>query len=94
MKLNHKTRQLAATLALMLAVCLFFVWLGAGMYRSVPEGDRGGLMPMFLLYGVFPLLVAAFSLHRVREILREVDPPEEAAKEETAETKKESLSEK
>lgn len=94
MKLNHRTKQLAATLALMLAVCLFFIWLGAGMYRSVPEGDRGGLMPMFLLYGVFPLLVVVFSLHRIREILREVDPPEEAAREERMETGRESLSEK
>lgn len=93
-RLTHKRKQLLATLALMLAVCLFFVWLGAGMYRSVPEGDRGGLMPMFLLYGVFPLLVVVFSLHRIREILREVAPPEEAAREERMETGRESLSEK
>jgi len=83
MKLTHKTKQLLATLALMLAVCLFFVWLGAGMYRSVPEADRGGLMPTFLLYGVFPLLVVVFSYRRIREILREVElPPEEIAKRE------------
>lgn len=83
MKLTHKTKQLLATLALMLAVCLFFVWLGAGMYRSVPEADRGGLMPMFLLYGIFPLLIVVFSCRRVREILREVElPPEEIAKRE------------
>jgi len=94
MKLNHKTKQLAATLALMLAVCLFFIWLGAGMYRSVPEADRGGLMPMFLLYGVFPLLIVIFSLHRIREILREADPQEEPFEEKAAEEKRKSLSEK
>ncbi len=83
MKLTHKTKQLLATLALMLAVCLFFVWLGAGMYRSVPEADRGGLMPTFLLYGIFPLLVVVFGYRRVREILREVElTPEELAKRE------------
>ena len=42
-RLTHKRKQLLATLALMLAVCLFFVWLGAGMYRSVPQADRGKL---------------------------------------------------
>ena len=82
-RLTHKRKQLLATLALMLAVCLFFVWLGAGMYRSVPQADRGGLMPTFLLYGVFPLLVVVFSYRRIREILREVElPPEEIAKRE------------
>ncbi len=95
MKPNHKTKQLAATLVLMLVVCLFFIWLGAGMYHSVPEGDRGGLMPMFLLYSVFPLLIVGFSLHRIREILREADTSEEeAAKEEIEEMEKGSLAKK
>ncbi len=85
-RLSKKTRKIATTAAIIFAVFLFFIWLGIGMYVSVPEGRRGELWPMFLMYLVFPALIFWFGAKRVYAILSgEEDPDEEPETEEETE---------
>ena len=76
-RLSKKTKKIATTAAIVFAVCLFFIWLGAGMYISVPESRRGELWPMFAMYLVFPGLIFYFGAKRVYDILSGEEDPEE-----------------
>ena len=48
---------------------MFFFWLGAGMYVSVPEENRGELWPVFGMYVVFPALIFFFGARRVLDVI-------------------------
>lgn len=84
-----KAKKIEVTISVALIVIIFFVWLGAGMYVSVPEGSRADLLPMFLMYLVFPLLVVILSVQRIFSIIKSDDPEEEAPEEKTEEDKPE-----
>ena len=85
-RFSKKTKKIATTAAIIFAVFLFFIWLGVGMYISVPEGRRGELWPMFAMYLVFPGLVFYFGAKRVYAILNgEEDSDEEPDSEEETE---------
>ena len=67
--LSKNTKKIITTSVITLAVFLFFIWLGAGMYFSVPEESRGELWPVFGMYAVFPFLIFFFGVKRVYVIL-------------------------
>ncbi|MGN0629202.1 MAG: hypothetical protein ACI4IW_06200 [Oscillospiraceae bacterium] len=83
---SPRTKKIVTTVAVTLAVCLFFVWLGAGMYVSVPEEERGGLLPMFLMYAVFPLLIALFGAKRIYIIANGGEDPDPSVTEQQSDT--------
>ncbi len=68
-KLSKRSRKVITTAAITFAVFLFFIWLGIGMYVSVPIEKRGELWPVFGMYFVFPALIFFFGAKRVLGIL-------------------------
>jgi uncharacterized Tic20 family protein len=75
-----KAKKIEVTVSVALVVILFFVWLGIGMYVSVPESARSSLIPMLLMYLVFPLLVASLSVQRIVFIVKNEETDEEPPK--------------
>lgn len=67
--LSKNTKKIITTSVITFFVFLFFVWLGAGMYFSVPEESRGELWPVFGMYAVFPLLIFFFGAKRVYDVV-------------------------
>ena len=67
--LSKNTKKIITTSVITLAVFLFFIWFGAGMYFSVPEESRGELWPVFGMYAVFPLLIFFFGAKRIYNVL-------------------------
>ena len=81
--LSKNTKKIITTSVITLAVFLFFIWLGAGMYFSVPEESRGELWPVFGMYAVFPALIFFLEAKRVHAILNgEEEDPDEPENEE------------
>lgn len=76
-KPSKKTKKIITTAVITFLVFAFFIWLGIGMYVSVPEGSRGELWPMYIMYGIFPLLIFIFGARRVYDILKGEDDEEE-----------------
>lgn len=76
-RLSKKAKKIATTAAIIFAVFLFFIWLGVGMYVSVPEGSRGELWPVFGMYFVFPGLIFFFGAKRVYAIISGEEDPDE-----------------
>ena len=82
-KISKKTKKIAITATITFLVFMFFIWLGVGMYFSVPEQSRGELWPMYGIYSVFPLLIFFFGAKRVHAIFNgEEDEDEEETEEE------------
>ncbi len=80
---SKNTKKIIATAVITFVVFMFFIWLGVGMYISVPAEKRGELWPVFGMYVVFPLLIFFFGIGRVHAILNgEDDDQEEQKKEE------------
>ena len=87
-KLDKKSTRILSTAIITFAVFLFFLWLGIGMYISVPAEKRAELWPVFAMYGVFPGLIFFFGIKRVHGILigeedQENFEPDETGEEET-----------
>ena len=87
--LSDRQKKIFSTAAVALAVCLFYLWLGIGLGKYMPEGSRGNLTPLLIMYCVFPAFVLFFSIKRIVNILmgkedREViEPAPEASASET-----------
>ena len=81
-KFSKKTKKIAITATITFLVFMFFIWLGVGMYFSVPEQSRGELWPMYGIYSVFPLLIFFFGAKRVHAILNGEDDEDETDTEE------------
>ena len=82
---SKKTRRITITALIIFFVFLFFIWLGVGMYISVPQESRGELWPMFGIYGVFPGMIFFLGAKRVHAILIGEDPDEDEEENETEE---------
>ncbi|MBQ3501559.1 MAG: hypothetical protein IJA70_09060 [Oscillospiraceae bacterium] len=67
--ISKNTKKIITTAAITFVVFLFFVWLGVGMYVSVPAESRGELWPVFGMYGVFPALIFFFGAKRVYDVV-------------------------
>ena len=67
--LSKNTKKIITTAAITFVVFLFFIWLGVGMYVSVPAESRGELWPVFGMYAVFPLLIFFFGAKRIYAVL-------------------------
>ena len=78
---SKNTKKIITTSVITLLVFLFFIWLGAGMYFSVPEESRGELWPVFGMYSVFPLLIFFFGAKRIYAVLNNGDDEEEETEE-------------
>ena len=61
-KLSKNTKKIITTAVITFVVFMFFIWLGVGMYVSVPAEKRAELWPVFGMYAVFPALI--FWAHR------------------------------
>ncbi|MBQ7124157.1 MAG: hypothetical protein IJO01_06060 [Oscillospiraceae bacterium] len=85
-KFSKKAKKITVTAVITFVVFLFFIWLGVGMYVSVPEAGRGELWPMYGMYAVFPLLIFYFGAKRVYDIVNGDDDEEEPETEEQEET--------
>lgn len=67
--LSKKAKKIITTAVITLLVFLFFIWLGVGMYISVPAEKRGELWPVFGMYVVFPALIFFFGAKRVYDVV-------------------------
>lgn len=67
--LSKNAKRITATAVITFVVFAFFIWLGVGMYVSVPAEKRGELWPVFGMYFVFPALIFFFGAKRVLGIL-------------------------
>lgn len=67
--LSKNVKRITATAVITFVVFAFFIWLGVGMYVSVPAESRGELWPVFGMYFVFPALIFFFGAKRVLGIL-------------------------
>ncbi|MBQ7873994.1 MAG: hypothetical protein IJ306_02360 [Oscillospiraceae bacterium] len=72
-KLSKKTKKIITTAVITFLVFAFFIWLGVGMYVSVPTNSRGELWPMYIMYAVFPALIFWFGAKRVYDIVNGED---------------------
>lgn len=68
-KLSKKAQKIITTAAITFAVFMFFIWLGVGMYISVPAESRSGLWPMYGMYAIFPALIFIFGAKRVYDVV-------------------------
>lgn len=75
-KLSPRTKKIVTTALITLAVCAFFIWLGVGMYLSVPEEEREALLPMYFMYSVFPLLIIFFGAKRIYAVVNGKEDPD------------------
>jgi ABC-type anion transport system duplicated permease subunit len=66
---SKKAKRIIATVVITFIVLMFFIWLGVGMYVSVPEENRGELWPVFGMYTVFPALIFFFGVRRVLDVI-------------------------
>ena len=67
--LSKNAKKIITTAVITFVVFLFFIWLGVGMYVSVPAESRGELWPVFGMYGVFPALIFFFGAKRVYDVV-------------------------
>ena len=67
--LSKNAKKIITTAVITFVVFLFFIWLGVGMYISVPAESRGELWPVFGMYGVFPALIFFFGAKRVYDVV-------------------------
>lgn len=74
--LSKKAKKITAAAVITFVVFMFFLWLGIGMYVSVPKETRGELWPVFGMYAVFPLLIFFFGAKRVYGVLNSEDDSE------------------
>ena len=81
-RLSKSTKRIIATAIVTFVVFMFFIWLGVGMYVSVPTEKRGELWPVFGMYAVFPALIFFFEVKRVHAILNGEDDETEEENEE------------
>lgn len=81
--LSKNAKRITATAVITFVVFAFFIWLGVGMYVSVPAESRGELWPVFGMYFVFPAIIFVLGAKRVHSIVSGEDPDEEDDKEET-----------
>ena len=75
--LSKNTKRIITTAVITFVVFLFFIWLGVGMYVSVPAESRGELWPVFGMYLVFPALIFFFGAKRVHSIVNGEEDSEE-----------------
>ncbi len=68
-ELSPITKKIMITLVITLVVFLFFIWLGVGMYISVPPEERSSLLPMYFIYCVFPFLIFFLGVKRIYIII-------------------------
>ncbi|MBR3961996.1 MAG: hypothetical protein IKK14_00555 [Oscillospiraceae bacterium] len=73
---SKNAKKIITTAVITLVVFLFFIWLGVGMYVSVPAESRGELWPVFGMYAVFPGLIFFFGAKRVHSVLNGEDDSE------------------
>ncbi len=73
MTLSKNAKKIITTAIITFVVFLFFIWLGIGMYVSVPAESRGELWPVFGMYAIFPALIFFFGAKRVHSILNGED---------------------
>ena len=81
-KLSKNTKRIIATAIITFTVFLFFIWLGVGMYISVPAEKRGELWPVFGIYIIFPALIFFFGAKRVHAIFNGQDEDTEEPEDE------------
>lgn len=91
--LSERQKKIFSTAAVALAVCAFYLWLGIGLGKYMPEGSRDNVAPLIIMYCIFPALVLFFSIKRVINILlgkedRDVIEPAPEASAEEKETAK------
>ncbi len=93
-ELSERQKKILSTAVVALAVCGFYIWLGIGLEKYMPDGSRENLPPLLVMYSVFPLFVLFFSIKRVVNILRgkedqEVIEPTEADLKDSEQNKEE-----
>ena len=82
-KLSKNTKKIITTAVINFVVFMYFIWLGVGMYVSVPAEKRAELWPVFGMYAVFPALIFFLEAKRVHAILNgEEEDPDEPENEE------------
>lgn len=86
---SKKTRKIIITAAISFVVFMFFIWLGVGMYVSVPEERRPELWPMYGMYAVFPTIIFILGVKRVHAILNGEDDSDDDGEEIPEEEKEE-----
>lgn len=86
---SKKTRKIIITAAISFVVFMFFIWLGVGMYISVPEERRPELWPMYGMYAVFPMIIFILGVKRVHAILNGEDDSDDDGEEIPEEEKEE-----
>lgn len=67
--LSERQKKIFSTAAVALAVCAFYLWLGIGLGKYMPEGSRDNIAPLIIMYCIFPAFVLFFSIKRVVNIL-------------------------
>ena len=85
LEFSKETNKIITTAVITFLVFMFFIWLGVGMYVSVPEEGRAQLWPVFAMYVVFPALIFIFGAKRVYEIQKGKDEQEDEPEEESEE---------
>lgn len=67
--LSERQKKIFSTAAVAFAVCAFYLWLGIGLGKYMPEGSKSNLAPLLVMYSVFPAFVLFFSIKRIVNIL-------------------------
>lgn len=58
---SAKVKKTVISASVTFCVCLFYIWLGAGLFNYLPVGESERKIPLFLMYCVFPLVIIALA---------------------------------
>lgn len=67
--LSERQKKISSTVFVAAIVCGFYLWLGIGLVKYIPQDSRTNLSSLLIMYAIFPILVLFFSIKRIVGIL-------------------------
>lgn len=76
-EIPERRKKIIITVTVVVLVLLFFLWLECGLLATASEEKKQLLLPISLMYAVFPVLTLLFGGIRIYRILSGEEPEEE-----------------
>lgn len=84
-EISERRKKILITAFVAVLVLLFFLWLECGLLSTASAEKKQLLLPISLMYAVFPVLTLLFGGIRIYRILSGEEPEEETKAEQNPE---------